>query len=285
MRSKVMIGLALALTLAACGDRERAPLAAPVAPAFAHAQDLDGTPDLMVDSKRLATSWTLSAETIEEGSCSSVEGGIAPGEHRLLRFTVTTPNVGTADVFVGDPVRHWVANDGMFEFAPCHRHFHFRHYATYELVSASSGAVLLAAKRGFCMVDVHPWGADEPPGPWTYRSCGTFGTPGNQGISVGWADTYAKSLDGQFFVVDGLEGEYRLRITVNPPFACGPDDAARPRDANGFCHMFAEGDYGNNVGQVDITIPDRVGKAGFGPGAQQDLASDEGTSALLKKLH
>jgi lysyl oxidase len=187
MRSKVMIGLALALTLAACGDRERAPLGAPVAPAFAHAQDLDGTPDLMVDSKRLATSWTLSAETIEEGSCSSVEGGIAPGEHRLLRFTVTTPNVGTADVFVGDPVRHWVANDGMFEFAPCHRHFHFRHYATYELVSASSGAVLLAAKRGFCMVDVHPWGADEPPGPWTYRSCGTFGTPGNQGISVGWA--------------------------------------------------------------------------------------------------
>jgi hypothetical protein len=29
------------------------------------------------------------------------------------------------------------ANDGSYEFATCHRHYHFRHYAIYELVGTN----------------------------------------------------------------------------------------------------------------------------------------------------
>lgn len=271
MAPKVVIGLALGLTLAACGDRERAPVAAPVAPALAQVQGLDTMPDLIVDARRLAASWLILEETIEATSCNVVEGGVAPGVHRLLRFTVTTPNVGTGDVFVGDPFSHWLANDGLFELALCHGHFHFRNYAMYELVSVT-GATVHAAKRGFCMLDVTPWAADVPPGPWTYRDCGS-----SQGISAGWADTYSKWLDGQFFVVDDLVGEYRLRITVNPPFMGEPCPA---QDLQGFCHMFAERDYTNNVGEALIQIPARVGRMGFGPATERD--SDEVTSMLLK---
>jgi len=35
---------------------------------------------------------------------------VPPGQHRVLRFTVTTPNIGTADVNLGDPNRHWDPN-------------------------------------------------------------------------------------------------------------------------------------------------------------------------------
>jgi hypothetical protein len=33
--------------------------------------------------------------------------------------------------------------------------------------------------------------------------------------------------------------------------------------------MFAEKSYDNNVGEVRIVIPDRVGRTGYGPGAGQ----------------
>jgi hypothetical protein len=59
--------------------------------------------------------------------CSVQEGGITPGDHPVLRFTVTTPNIGNADLALGDPNVHVAANDGLYEFATCHNHF--RHYA------------------------------------------------------------------------------------------------------------------------------------------------------------
>lgn len=278
-----LVAATIVLTLAACGREERP---WPVSASAAHLQDLDGQPDLIVDARRLATSWVIYDQDLPAGFCSVQEGDVTPGVHRVLRFTVTTPNVGTADLFVGNPLDHVAANDGLFEFASCHDHFHFRNYATYQLVGAGTGQIFLARKRGFCMIDVTPWRSDAPPMSWVYRVCGTLSRPGNQGISVGYADTYFKDLGGQYFLLDDPEapippGEYLIRITVNPAFACGPDDAARPRDALGFCHMFAEGDYTNNVGEARVTIPDRVGRTGFGPGAgglspDREPADDEG---------
>src|SRR2546427_10535212 len=157
-------------------------------------------------------------------TCSVIEGGVQAGDHRVLRFTVTTPNIGDADVFLGNPLDHVAANDGLYEFATCHNHFHFRHYAKYELIS-TDGHMWRAAKRGFCMIDVTPWQSDGGVSSWVYRVCGTKTLPGNQGISVGYADTYFKWLGGQYFVLDGGDGQapippgdYIIRITVNPPF-------------------------------------------------------------------
>jgi hypothetical protein len=247
--------------------------------------DLDGIPDLTVDARRLARSWLIREEEVSQ--CAILESGVSPGTHRLLRFTATTPNIGTADVFVGNPLDHIAANDGLFEFAKCHDHYHFRQYATYELISVTTGAVVQAAKRGFCMVDVTPaGGSGAAPGRRTYDSCGTRSSPGNQGISAGWADSYNRLLDGQYFVLDEPgaavpAGNYVLRITVNPPFVCGDGDADRPLDPDGSCRMFVESDYTNNVGEADITISDDTRNAS-GPGVSDALSPDELAGIMTK---
>src|SRR5204863_107157 len=113
-----------ALLAAACTSADRS-LASHAQ--FDHTQDLDGTPDLIVDSKALATSWVVYDQELKESFCTLQEGGVPAGKHRVLRFTVTTPNIGTADVSVGDPNRHWDPNgdgdgsdsDGLFENNAC----------------------------------------------------------------------------------------------------------------------------------------------------------------------
>lgn len=291
MRRFTALSFCVGLLAGACSGGELTP-AAPAMPAPRFAStggipDLDGVADLTVDAKRLARSWLIRQEEATE--CSIEEGGVSPGTHQVLRFTATTPNTGDADVFVGDPLEHVAANDGMFEFALCHDHYHFRHYATYELISVATGAVVQAAKRGFCMVDVSP-AAGGPPGKRrTYDTCGNRSSPGFQGISSGWADSYNRVLDGQFFVLDEPAtpvppGDYILRITVNPAFTCGEADAARPRDADGRCHMFPESDYTNNVGEATVTIPADV-KQSSGPGLSDALSPDELAAIRTKTGH
>jgi hypothetical protein len=239
-----------------------------------------GKPDLIVDQKRLLQNWVVRVENLPANFCSVEEGGITPGEHTLLRFTVSTPNIGTADVNLGDPNVHVAAGDGLYEYATCHRHFHFRHYTLYELIDPATGTVWRAAKRGFCMIDVEKYQAY--PGPANndrnYLSCGAPATatepaiPGNQGISSGWADTYVWKLGGQYFILDGGDGQplvppgtYIIRITVNPPFIPAPAEPCPNIDPNGFCHQLPELNYGNNVSEIQITIPDHPGKQGVGP--------------------
>jgi hypothetical protein len=230
--------------------------------------------DLIVRSDVLRNHWLVRVEDLPAGFCSVEEGGITPGVHTLLRFTVTTPNIGTGDINVGDPNAHIAANDGLFEFATCHAHYHFRHYATYELLD-SGGNVWKAAKRGFCMLDTDPnpqWLGGPVSGPGEFRNCGAIDIPGNQGISAGWSDTYNLHLGGQYFVLDGGDGqppvppgEYTIRITVNPPFIAGAGEPCPYLDTVGFCHQLPESDYTNNFGHVTITIPDRPGRTGVGP--------------------
>ncbi len=290
MRTSGFLSIGAVLLAAACANGERTTAVRP--PSFASTggvPNLNGLPDLTVDAKRLAHSWLIRQE--DASQCAIMEGGVSPGTHSVLRFTATTPNIGAADVFVGNPLDHVAANDGMFEYALCHDHYHFRHYATYELISLTTGAVVQAAKRGFCMVDVTPAAGPDgpPPGKRTYDTCGTRSLPGFQGISAGWADSYNRVLDGQYFVLDEPTapvppGDYTLRVTVNPPFVCGDLDAGRPRDPDGFCRMFAESDYTNNVGEAQITIPDDVTKSS-GPGLSDALTPAELTAIMTKTNH
>jgi Lysyl oxidase len=283
----------LALTaaaFAACNPRDQVAVSAPQ---FAHVQDLEGTPDLIVDATKLATSWVVYDQELKESFCSVEEADLAPGRYRVLRFTVNTPNVGDADVFIGSPWAHMDPNndgsfadsDGLFEESTCHQHFHFRNYALYQLIDAQTGKVFRARKNGFCMIDITPWAEEVAPGSWVYRSCGNsvIRGSGNQGISVGYGDEYFKWLGGQYFVLEGdpdaeniPPGQYILRIHVNPPFT--PSSTREPcpaQDPQGFCHMFTESDYSNNVGEALVTLPTgRPGKTGYGPGGGQ-VAKDE----------
>src|SRR5207248_8384005 len=106
-----------------------------------------GKPDLIVDQKRLLQNWVVRVENLPASFCSVEEGNITPGERVLLRFTVSTPNIGTADLALGDPNEHVAAGDGLYEYASCHRHFHFRHYTLYELIDPATGYTWRAAKR------------------------------------------------------------------------------------------------------------------------------------------
>lgn len=237
--------------------------------------DTVGTPDLIVDQRKLESSWELGNEVFDASACETIEGGITPGTHRTLRFTVATPNIGTADIYVGDPNAHYDPNgdgdpsdgDGLFEYAPCHQHYHFRNYATYELypvqADGSLGTPIQSAKRGFCMRDDKPAGhGSGPTGKAYYLECGAparNGVPaiaGNQGISTGWSDIYDKAIPGQVFIVDGLApGEYVVRIVTNPPFVPQDGEACPHTDPLGSCHMFPESNYANNTAEARITIP------------------------------
>jgi lysyl oxidase len=235
---------------------------------------VDG-PNLSVRSDVLGSQWVVRDEKIAATACSAIEGEVTPGLRKLVRFTVMTPNTGNQDIFVGDPNDHVAADDGLFELATCHNHYHFRHYALYELVDPRTGQIWRAAKRGFCMLDTDPNPVPVggvPPRSGKFRSCGAVGIPGNQGITAGWADTYRFTLAGQYFVLDGGDGQpvvppgdYIIRITVNPPFVAAPGEACPNLDPQGFCHQLPETDYSDNVGTAAISISDHPGRKGVGP--------------------
>jgi len=232
-------------------------------------------PNLSVRSDVLGSQWVVRDENIPAEACSAIEGEVTPGLRKLVRFTVMTPNTGNQDIFVGDPNDHVAADDGLFELATCHNHYHFRHYALYELVNPGTGQVWRAAKRGFCMLDTDPNPVPVggvAPGPGKFRSCGAVGIPGNQGVTAGWADTYRFTLAGQYFVLDGGDGQpvvppgdYVIRITVNPPFIAKGKEACPNVDPQGFCHQLPETNYNDNVGTATVSIPAHPGRKGVGP--------------------
>lgn len=279
--------LAVGLLLSACAtstDRAIGP-AIPGGPSAAVTSNLDlvGTPDLIVREDMLMSQYVIRDEKLAANFCSVIEGNVTPGVRRIIRFTVMTPNIGDADLYIGDPDQYFdeAGNSDLYEFHPCHGHYHFKHYATYELIDAKTGKIWKAAKRGFCMLDTDPNPAwyGEPAREHNFRNCGLPGRPGNQGISHGWTDTYRFFLGGQYFVLDGGDGqpvvppgEYLVRITVNPGFAPpkkGGCARATEVTATGdvICHQFVESSYTNNVGVAKVSIPDHVGRDGVGPQA------------------
>src|SRR5216110_1745125 len=107
MRQLITPMFVAGLLIAACTSADR-----PIVPRpeFEHTQDLDGIPDLIVDSKALATSWVVYDQERKRSFCASQERGVPAREHRGLRFPDTPRNIGTADVDVVDPNRNWDPN-------------------------------------------------------------------------------------------------------------------------------------------------------------------------------
>ena len=264
------------------GGREKSMLAPAAAASFNDPSRIDrvGSVDLIVDAKATENHWRVKNEIIPAvGACSAEEGKVTPGDRRLLRFTVTTPNIGDADNYIGNPREHIAANDGLFEFAACHQHYHFKHYATYKLIDPATNTVWRAAKRGFCMLDTDPYLPSLRDAPRNYWNCGNTTIDGFQGISKGWNDTYVWKLGGQYFVLDGGDGQatvpagrYIIEIEVNPGYDPDPitGECPRVRDPapGGKCHQFAESNYANNKAQIEVYI------AASGPSGPEKNSKD-----------
>ena len=168
-----------------------------------------GSVDFAVDASALQASWLVVDRLFNAAECAVVEGIIdAPGLHRLLLFDTRIANLGELDLHIGDPANPLPPLDPAdFEFHACHGHRHLHGYAAYELRSLDGAVVVPGRKEGFCILDstkVLPGAADRK-----YTCI-------DQGLSSGWSDLYARTIDGQWVDVTGVpEGDYLLVVTVN----------------------------------------------------------------------
>ena len=75
-------------------------------------------------------------------------------------------------------------NPHLFQWSPCHAHFHFEGFALFNLYDLDSRLVVEGGKRGYCMEDtVQTVFGDQ-------IACTNKFDCTNQGIQPGWADLY-----------------------------------------------------------------------------------------------
>ncbi len=199
-------------------------------------------PDLAVDEADLRSSAqradAIVTRNFAPDDCAIVEGCVnAPGRRRLLRFNMTTPNLGPGDVFLGDP-----SHNPNMVFSQCHQHYHFEQYADYRLLDRQGNLVAEGHKQAFCLVDLwqldpNQWPVANPHRNPQFTDCGF------QGISSGWADIYSRDLPCQWIDITGVpSGVYTLSARVNPARAV------------------EENDYSNNEGEAQVFIPPDDGR-------------------------
>jgi hypothetical protein len=163
--------------------------------------------DLTVSEERALESAFVEWEHFDEDSCAIVEECIGgSGWRRLLRFETFTPNIGTADMRLGEPD----TSNPVFEHSECHDHFHFKGYAQYDLLAEGGSIAAQGHKQAFCLLDSERTSDEDGVRDFPRYDCE------DQGISMGWGDSYTADLDCQWVdVTDVPAGEYELRIRIN----------------------------------------------------------------------
>jgi Lysyl oxidase len=184
-----------------------------------------GGADLEVVGEELLVN-RLTYRYITPDACSLAESCVGgTGWRRLLQFNASEKNVGTAPVNIGD-VNYYLddadndnpnANHHLYEYSACHKHYHFKHFATFTY----GGDPDLGSKRAFCLESVARYSNHESsPTHSPYNTCAF------QGISQGWGDQYNAGIECQWVdvtTVDTSEGPVTkpLGLTSNPDgFLC-----------------------------------------------------------------
>lgn len=191
-------------------------------------------PDLVVLDEDLIV--YLQNLFVAPGSCSLYEGCVGgTGWRRVLRFDTKTANLGARDLLLGVPANH----PDLYSYSPCHEHHHFDNYASYMLLDPVDDSVVAEGhKQAFCLLDFDSWAWEG----MSRQEDGTY-TCINQGLSLGWSDTYGASLDCQWIDVTGVEpGEYTLRMEINLP----PEGKAHS--------TLVELRYDNNVLEIPVEV-------------------------------
>src|SRR3989454_9401032 len=113
-----------------------------------------GLPDLTVDPKRFVSQMEIVDRLFDASSCELIEGSIGgTGYRRLLRFDVVLINGGDGDLVVGSPTdpNNPYVQQGVFEFSPCHHHYHIRGFSDYQLLNLDRTVAALGHKQAFCL--------------------------------------------------------------------------------------------------------------------------------------
>jgi hypothetical protein len=105
-----------------------------------------------------------------------------------------------------------------------HQHWHFKDFATYDLVNADHQRVRTSGKEAFCLaptdaIDLFRPGAAVNPGNGDLgTACGMESSVWvREVLSTGWGDTYTQARAGQSINITTLpNGTYWLRVTANP---------------------------------------------------------------------
>jgi len=97
-------------------------------------------PDLVIGREALRRTLVISQQNVSPGDCTLVEGCVGGiGTRKTLEFETEIVNQGTADVVLGDPRDH----PELFEFSPCHGHYHMKEAIHYTLSHGGDDTVSL----------------------------------------------------------------------------------------------------------------------------------------------
>lgn len=164
----------------------------------------DGKPDITVDGDVLARSMRVERRDFAPGACEVLEGCVgAAGPRKLLRFSVSIPNLGRGPLVIPGPDD---APD-LYQYDTCHKHHHLSQFARYSLKDEQGAVTATGRKQGFFLLDYEPYCMDAAPA----------NIPGTEmRISPGWADIYVSTYPCQWLdITDVKDGTYRLNVGVD----------------------------------------------------------------------
>jgi hypothetical protein len=170
--------------------------------------------DVQVDKK--------SGQRLLRFSVASANKGAGPLE---LRATVQSDGTTTATQRIYDNQGGYIdRHAGTFVFSghADHNHFHLVDFANYRLrevlaTNAVGSVIRSADKISFAIFDVSAYDLSLPGAPSSRVYTNPSSSLDAQGISVGWADVYPRTLSGQAIDIMGVpNGEYWLEVTIDP---------------------------------------------------------------------
>ena len=161
---------------------------------------------------------------------------------------------------------------GNFVYHAQHNHVHFGDFTQYSLRFATSGdgtgspgAGELAAasdKVSFCLLDSVAYDLTLPGAPLSAQNVTCSNV--KQGISVGWADLYDKTLFGQWVdITDVASGRYWLEVVIDPM-----NRIAESNEMNNTARILIDVHQGDNTlaGAFDVGV---LGGGGGGAAGAQ----------------
>jgi len=156
------------------------------------------------------------------------------------------PRMRADQLVAGGPRRRGVGELRYVEAAD-HEHWHLLGFERYTLAPARGGGPPVRdRKTGFCLGDRYPTVREGAAAPVFQTRCG-LGRADlrriREGISPGWGDDYAPTLEGQYVRLDGLaDGEYVLAHRADPE------------------SRLRESDEANNAASVRVALERRLGR-------------------------